>query len=101
MKDKGSLVHTAGHKLYGPDSYDTKVGAYIAYYAYKGLRKEEEENILSITFVSLPEEERRGPYARKQVSEEARQAKYVLVNEMARDGGKVGGNATVVRVIKF
>ena len=88
-EDKGNPMHMAGNKLYGPGSYDIRVGAYIAYYAYKNLWEEGRENILPITFMSLPEEERRDPYSGKYISEEAHQAKYVLATK-ARDGGAEG-----------
>ena len=90
LEDKGNPIHIAGNKLYGPGSYDIKVGAYIYYYAYKKLWEEGKENILPITFMFLPEKERRDPCSWQYISEEAHQAKHVLVTEAARDGGAEG-----------
>jgi len=88
-KENGNPIRIEGDHLYGPGTYDMKAGAYIAYYAYKRLREEGGEPKLPVTFMYIPEEERGSPYSRKYIAEEARKAKYVLVTEPARDGGKV------------
>src|SRR5207302_829057 len=44
---------------------------------------------LPITFLFTPDEEVGSPYSRERIEQEARGARYVLVTEPARDGGKV------------
>lgn len=88
-KGSANPIRIEGDKLYGPGTYDMKAGAYIAYYAYKQLLENGGEPKLPVTFMYIPEEERGSPYSRKYIAEEARKAKYVLVTEPARDGGKV------------
>ena len=84
-----NLIRIEGDNLYGPGTYDMKAGAYIAFYAYKQLLAAGGDPDLPVTFMYIPEEEVGSHYSRKYIAEEARRAKYVLVTEPARDGGKI------------
>ncbi len=88
-KDGDNPIRRDGDKLYGPGSYDMKAGAYLAYYAFRHLQRCGEAPRLPVTFMFVPEEEVGSPYSRKYIEAAARNAKYVLVTEPARDGGKV------------
>lgn len=78
-----------GDVVRGPGIYDMKSGAYLAYYAYRHLVREGTETPLPITFMFVPDEEIGSDSARERIEAAARAAKYVLVMEPARDGGKV------------
>jgi glutamate carboxypeptidase len=76
-----------GDKLYGPGLYDMKGGAYIALEAFRQVSKAGSAK-LPMTFVFTPDEEIGSPTSRTLIEIEARRARYVLVTEPARDGGK-------------
>jgi len=78
-----------GDSVYGPGIYDMKGGAYLAYYAARHLVRAGATPPLKITFLFVPEEEVGSPTSRATIEREAVKAKYVLVTEPARDGGKV------------
>ncbi|MCW5752215.1 MAG: M20/M25/M40 family metallo-hydrolase [Alphaproteobacteria bacterium] len=78
-----------GDVVYGPGIYDMKGGAYLAYYAYRHLVREGMETPLPITFMFVPDEEVGSTTTRELIERAARNAKYVLVTEPARDGGKI------------
>ncbi len=88
-KDGDNALRRDGDKLYGPGTYDMKAGAYLAFYAYRHLLRLGGTPKLPVTFMFIPEEEVGSPYTRKYIEAEAAKAKYVLVTEPARDGGKV------------
>jgi glutamate carboxypeptidase len=78
-----------GDVVYGPGIYDMKAGAYLAYYAYRHLVRMGQKTKLPVRFLFVPEEEVGSPTSRALIEAEARNAKYVLVTEPARDGGKI------------
>ena len=78
-----------GDVVYGPGIYDMKAGAYLAYYAYRHLVRMGQKTKLPVRFLFVPEEEVGSPTSRALIEAEASNAKYVLVTEPARDGGKI------------
>ena len=88
-KDGDNRIRREGDKLYGPGTYDMKSGAYLAWYAYAQMVHLGGKPKLPVTFMFVPEEEIGSPYTRKFIEDEALRAKYVLVPEPSRDGGKV------------
>lgn len=77
-----------GEKLYGPGIYDMKGGAYLALDAFRHVVRAGRAR-LPVTHVFTPDEEIGSPTSRDLIEAEARRARYVLVTEPARDGGKV------------
>ncbi len=77
-----------GDRLYGPGVYDMKGGAYLALNAFRRVARAKTAR-LPITFLFTPDEEVGSPCSRERIEREARRARYVLVTEPARDGGKV------------
>ena len=88
-KDAPLKIRREGDSMYGPGIYDMKAGAYLAYYAYQHMLRSGTKPALPVTFMLVPEEEVGSPISRALIEEEAKRAKYVLVTEPARDGGKV------------
>ena len=87
-----------GDVAYGPGIYDMKGGAYLAYHAARQLARTGRETPLPITFLFAPDEEVGSPTSREAIEHEGRRAKYVLVTEPARDGGRcVTGRRGVAR----
>jgi glutamate carboxypeptidase len=77
-----------GDKLYGPGIYDMKGGAYLAFAAFRDVVRAGSAR-LPISYLFTPDEEVGSPTSRDAIETEARRARYVLVTEPARDGGKV------------
>ncbi|HML12901.1 MAG TPA: M20 family metallopeptidase [Xanthobacteraceae bacterium] len=77
-----------GDRLYGPGLYDMKGGAYLAFTALCAVARAGSAR-LPIVHLFTPDEEVGSPISREVIEAEARQARYVLVTEPARDGGKV------------
>jgi glutamate carboxypeptidase len=77
-----------GDRLYGPGLFDMKGGAYLALEAFRQVAKAGSAK-LPVTFLFTPDEEVGSPTSRHLIEAEARRARYVLVTEPARDGGKV------------
>jgi glutamate carboxypeptidase len=78
-----------GNAVFGPGIYDMKGGAYLAYHAFRHLCMNGERIPLGITHLYVSDEEIGSPTSRALIEAEGRKAKYVLVTEPARDGGKV------------
>src|ERR1700757_4724196 len=77
-----------GDRLYGPGVYDMKGGAYLAFDALRAVARAGSAR-LPIVYLFTREEEVGSPISREVIEAEARRARYVLVTEPARDGGKI------------
>jgi len=77
-----------GDRLYGPGLYDMKGGAYLAFEAFRAVARAGSAR-LPIVYLFTPDEEVGSPMSREVIEAEARHARYVLVTEPARDGGKI------------
>src|ERR1700690_1554789 len=78
-----------GDSAFGPGIYDMKGGAYLAYHAFRQICAKPERSPLGITQLYVSDEEIGSPTSRALIEAEGRKAKYVLVTEPARDGGKI------------
>ena len=91
---KGTLAkdlpyRVEGDKAFGPGIYDMKGGAYIALCAYRAIAAGPTPNSLPVRFLYVSDEETGSRTSRALIEQEAERAKYVLVTEPARDGGRV------------
>jgi glutamate carboxypeptidase len=66
-----------------------KGGAYLAYHAFRQLCANGRTSPLGITQLFVSDEEIGSPTSRALIEAEGHKAKYVLVTEPARDGGKI------------
>jgi glutamate carboxypeptidase len=78
-----------GNSAFGPGIYDMKGGAYIAHHAFRQICATGARSPLGITQIYTSDEEIGSPTSRALIEAEGRKAKYVLVTEPARDGGKI------------
>ncbi|MCK1495786.1 M20 family metallopeptidase [Bradyrhizobium sp. 188] len=78
-----------GDSAFGPGIYDMKGGAYIAHHAFRALCATADRRPLGITHLFTSDEEIGSPTSRALIETEGRKAKYVLVTEPAREGGKI------------
>jgi glutamate carboxypeptidase len=78
-----------GDSAFGPGIYDMKGGAYIAHHAFRQLCATTGQSPLGITHIFSSDEEIGSPTSRALIEAEGQRAKYVLVTEPARDGGKI------------
>jgi glutamate carboxypeptidase len=78
-----------GNSAFGPGIYDMKGGAYLAFHAFRQLCTEGGRSPLGITQLYVSDEEIGSPTSRALIEAEGQRAKYVLVTEPARDGGKI------------
>jgi glutamate carboxypeptidase len=81
--------HIDGDSAFGPGIYDMKGGAYLAYHAFRQICAAPERSQLGVTQLYVSDEEIGSPTSRALIEAEGRRAKYVLVTEPARDGGKI------------
>ena len=78
-----------GDSAFGPGIYDMKGGAYLAYHAFRQICADGARSPLGMTQLYVSDEEIGSPTSRALIEAEGRKAKYVLVTEPARDGGKI------------
>ena len=78
-----------GDSAFGPGIYDMKGGAYLAYQAFRQICADGARSPLGVTQLYVSDEEIGSPTSRALIEAEGRKAKYVLVTEPARDGGKI------------
>ena len=78
-----------GDSAFGPGIYDMKGGAYLAYHAFRQVCADRAHAPLGVTQLYVSAEEIGSPTSRALIEQEGRKAKYVLVTEPARDGGKI------------
>ena len=78
-----------GDSAFGPGIYDMKGGAYLAYDAFRRICADSARSPLGITHLYVSDEETGSLTSRGLIETEGRKAKYVLVTEPARDGGKI------------
>ncbi len=78
-----------GDRAYGPGIADMKAGAYAAYTAFREIMASGRETPLPIRLLYTSDEEVGSPTSRRLIEDQADLAKFVLVTEPARDGGKI------------
>jgi glutamate carboxypeptidase len=78
-----------GDRAYGPGAEDMKGGTYLALAALRQLAREGRKTHLPIRHLIVSDEELGSDTSRAHIEAEARRARYVLVTEPARSGGKI------------
>jgi glutamate carboxypeptidase len=78
-----------GDRAYGPGIYDMKGGAYLPLAALRAITAARRTTPLPIRLLYTSDEEIGSPTSRALIQAEAARAKYVLVTEPARDGGRI------------
>jgi glutamate carboxypeptidase len=78
-----------GDAAFGPGICDMKGGAFLAFAALRHLIRQGQQTKLPIRHLYVSDEEVGSITSRAIIEREARRARYVLVTEPARDGGKV------------
>jgi glutamate carboxypeptidase len=87
--EKVNSWRVEGERAYGPGGYDMKAGAYMALAAWRLLRARGGRPVLPLTIVWVTDEEIGTPAGRPVIERLAKDSRYALVVEPARDGGKV------------
>jgi len=78
-----------GDRAYGPGIYDMKGGAYLAFAAFRALMQENKTPPLPLRLLYVSDEETGSETSRELIEAAGENAKFVLVTEPARDGGKI------------
>ena len=86
---KGLPFRVDGDKVFGPGIYDMKGGAYLAFAAFQAITRAGKTTPLPLRFLYTSDEEVGSPTSREVIVARAKNAKYVLVTEPARDGGRI------------
>ncbi len=77
-----------GDRAFGPGIFDMKGGRHLAFAAFRAICAAGRTTPLPIRFLYSSDEETGSETSRALIEEEARNSKYVLVTEPARNGGK-------------
>jgi glutamate carboxypeptidase len=78
-----------GDRAYGPGAEDMKGGTFLALTALQLISKGKRKTHLPVRHLIVSDEEMGSQTSREHIEREARRAKYVLVTEPARSGGKI------------
>ena len=84
-----TIERVAGHFGCGDHILARSSWGYLAYHAFAQLCATPERSPLGVTQLYVSDEEIGSPTSRALIEAEGRKAKYVLVTEPARDGGKI------------
>jgi glutamate carboxypeptidase len=90
---KGTLARqpwqVEGDSAFGPGVYDMKGGVYLAFHAIRELVRAGSTTPLPVVHLITADEEIGSPTSRALIVAEGARARYVLVTEPAREGGRI------------